>query len=166
MKNIYYYDTQLGKIGIAECNECITDLFFAEDDLDLKDVEVKETVLLKEASNQLLSFLSGKQKVFDLPLAPEGTEFMKSVWQSLCKIPFGQTVSYKYIAQSIGNEKACRAVGNANNKNPIAIIIPCHRVIGTNGKLVGYAGGLDIKKYLLDLEKGVEYNKQDNYCNK
>ena len=91
--------------------------------------------------------------MFDLPLDPIGTEFQKKVWQALKEIPFGETRSYGEIAKLIGNEKASRAVGMANNKNPIAIIIPCHRVIGANGKLVGYAGGLDLKEKLLKLEK-------------
>lgn len=83
----------------------------------------------------------------------EGTDFQKTVWKELLKIPYGKTVSYKYIADKIGNKKAFRAVGNANNKNKISIIIPCHRVIGSNGKLVGYANGIDMKKLLLELEK-------------
>lgn len=83
----------------------------------------------------------------------EGTDFQKNVWKEFLKIPYGKTVSYKYIADKIGNKKAFRAVGNANNKNKISIIIPCHRVIGSNGKLVGYANGIDMKKFLLELEK-------------
>ena len=94
-----------------------------------------------------------KRKFFDLPLKVEGTAFQKKVWQALCSIPYGETRSYKEIAIQIGNERACRAVGMANNKNPIGILIPCHRVIGTNHKLVGYAGGLDKKEFLLKLEK-------------
>ena len=94
-----------------------------------------------------------KRKFFDLPLKVEGTAFQKKVWQALCSIPYGETRSYKEIAIQIGNERACRAVGMANNKNPIGILIPCHRVIGTNHKLVGYAGGLDKKAFLLKLEK-------------
>lgn len=94
-----------------------------------------------------------KRKSFDLPLKVEGTEFQKKVWKALCSIPYGETRSYKEIAIQIGNERACRAVGMANNKNPIGILIPCHRVIGTNHKLVGYAGGLDKKEFLLKLEK-------------
>jgi len=88
-----------------------------------------------------------------LPLAPAGTAFMQKVWNALLTIPYGETRSYKEIAIAVGNSKACRAVGMANNRNPISVVIPCHRVIGANGKLVGYGGGLDIKSYLLDLEK-------------
>ena len=98
-------------------------------------------------------YFSGERKKFDLPLYFEGTEFQKSVWNELRKIPYGTTVSYKDIAEGINNEKAVRAVGNANNKNKIMIIVPCHRVIGKNGKLVGFAGGLDKKEFLLEHEK-------------
>ena len=87
-----------------------------------------------------------------MPTAPSGTEFQQKVWKALKDIPYGKTKSYKDIAAAVGNEKACRAVGMANNRNPISIIIPCHRVIGKNGKLVGYGGGLEIKEYLLKLE--------------
>ena len=114
---------------------------------------MNETVLIKKANKQLQEYFSGKRKIFDLPLAPTGTEFQQKVWSSLRKIPYGTTNSYKEIAESIGNIKASRAVGMANNKNPILILIPCHRVIGTNGKLVGYAGGIDVKEKLLKIEK-------------
>lgn len=107
----------------------------------------------REAVRQLEAYFSGKLKSFDLRLAPEGTEFQKSVWRALCKIPYGETRTYKDIAESIGNPKAYRAVGHANNRNPISIIVPCHRVIGSNGKLTGYACGLDIKAFLLNLEQ-------------
>ena len=88
-----------------------------------------------------------------MPLAPKGTPFQQKVWAALQEIPYGETRSYKEIAAMVGNEKACRAVGMANNRNPLPIFIPCHRVVGTNGKLVGYAGGLDVKTFLLELEK-------------
>ncbi len=113
----------------------------------------ENTTLSKEIKRQFDEYFSGKRKTFDLPLNVEGTEFQKTVWNELRKIPFGETRSYGAIAAAIGNPKASRAVGMANNKNRIAIIIPCHRVIGANGKLVGYAGGLEMKKKLLDLEK-------------
>jgi methylated-DNA-[protein]-cysteine S-methyltransferase len=106
------------------------------------------------ASQQLSEYFSGKRKSFDLPLEPQGTEFQKKVWSALLEIPYGETRSYKDIAERIGNPKACRAVGGANNKNPIVIIIPCHRVIGAYGGLVGYGLGLPMKQQLLDIEKG------------
>lgn len=113
----------------------------------------QETPFLQNVKKQLEEYFSGTRKSFDIKLAPAGTAFQQSVWQALQKIPYGQTASYKDIAEKIHNSKAFRAVGMANNKNPIAIIIPCHRVIGSNGKLVGYAGGLDLKQQLLKLEQ-------------
>ena len=114
-------------------------------------VENKE--FFKEIARQLEAYFSGKLKSFDLKLAPEGTDFQKSVWNALCEIPYGKTRTYKEIAVSIGKPKAYRAVGLANNRNPIAIIIPCHRVIGSDGRLTGYASGLDVKEFLLELEE-------------
>ena len=101
---------------------------------------------------QLIEYFSGQRKVFDIPLDFEGTDFQKKVWSALLTIPYGETRSYKQIAQQLGHEKAVRAVGAANGKNPISIIAPCHRVIGAGGALVGFAGGLDKKEILLRLE--------------
>lgn len=108
--------------------------------------------ILCEAEKQLQEYFSGARKQFDLPLTPVGTQFQHAVWDALCAIPYGETRTYAQIAAAIGNPKACRAVGMANNRNPIAILIPCHRVVGANGSLTGYAGGLDAKKALLALE--------------
>lgn len=152
MRYLYFYDTLVGKICLAQEDGFITNLYF-KDDWDLDDSEVKETPLIKEAKKQLDQYLAGERKEFDLPLKPQGTEFQQSVWKALEEIPYGETRYYGQIAQSIGNPKAPRAVGLANNRNPISIFIPCHRVIGKNGKLVGYGGGLHIKELLLDLEK-------------
>lgn len=102
---------------------------------------------------QLQEYFTGKRKTFDVQFSLKGTPFQMSVWQQLQSIPYGQTRTYKQIAEAIGSPKACRAVGMAIHNNPIAIIIPCHRVIGSNGKLTGYAGGLDLKQYLLNIEK-------------
>jgi methylated-DNA-[protein]-cysteine S-methyltransferase len=107
---------------------------------------------LFEVFNQLNEYFSGSRKKFDLPLDIDGTEFQKKVWNELKKIPYGKTKSYKYIAEKLGDVKAIRAVGKANGQNPVPILIPCHRVIGSNGKLTGYAGGLDIKEKLLKIE--------------
>ncbi|MBF7074292.1 methylated-DNA--[protein]-cysteine S-methyltransferase [Glaciecola sp. MH2013] len=104
------------------------------------------------AASQLKEYIAGARKEFDLPLDPEGTAFQKSVWQQLIQIKYGELASYLDIAKAIGNVKACRAVGAANGRNPIPIVIPCHRIIGSNGKLTGYAGGLERKSYLLALE--------------
>lgn len=150
-KKIFYYDTRIGKIGIVENESAVTHLFFG--DLRCSGASINETPLLKKANQQLQEYLSGKRKSVDLLLKPEGTNFQQRVWKVLQEIPYGETCSYKEIAEKVGNIKACRAVGMANNKNPIAIFIPCHRVIGTSGKLVGYAGGLDIKAKLLQIEK-------------
>jgi len=151
MNNAFYYDFRIGKIGIVENGTAITRVDFGE--IIPKDVNIIETDLLKKANEELQEYFNGKRKVFDLPLAPEGTEFQLKVWKVLQGIPYGKTYSYKDVAIKVGNEKASRAVGMANNKNPIAIFIPCHRVIGANGKLVGYAGGLDVKEMLLLMEK-------------
>ena len=113
--------------------------------------DVSHPILLN-TQQQLLEFFSGQRKVFDILLDFEGTDFQKQVWSALLTIPYGETRSYKQIAQQLGNEKAVRAVGAANGKNPISIIAPCHRVIGAGGALVGFAGGLDKKEILLRLE--------------
>jgi len=110
--------------------------------------------VLAETERQLTEYFAGKRKAFTVPLDFNGTDFQKSVWKTLLKIPFGQTRSYGEIAKSLGNAKAMRAVGAANGKNPISIIAPCHRVIGSTGKLTGFAGGLEVKARLLDLERG------------
>lgn len=113
--------------------------------------DVSHPILLN-TQQQLIEYFSGQRKVFDIPLDFEGTDFQKKVWSALLTIPYGETRSYKQIAQQLGNEKAVRAVGAANGKNPISIIAPCHRVIGSGGALVGFAGGLDKKEILLRLE--------------
>lgn len=151
MKHSFSYETKIGKITIAEENGKITD--FILPGKQNKEVNIKETHAIKEAYKQFCEYLEGKRKEFKLKYNLKGTYFQKSVWNELLKIPYGETKSYKEIAKAIGNEKACRAIGRANNKNPIAIFIPCHRVIGSNGKIVGYAGGLDLKEKLLKFEK-------------
>lgn len=114
---------------------------------------LQTTELLSMATIQLDEYFQGKRTTFSLPFKLTGTLFQLAVWKELQNIPYGQTTSYKEIAQKINKPKAYRAVGMANNKNPLPIIIPCHRVIGSNGKLIGYAGGLKLKNYLLELEK-------------
>lgn len=151
MRYYYTYSTILGDIAIAEEDGYITKLYIRENIGE--DYINKETELICEAYKQLDEYLKGERREFELPLKAKGTKFQMSVWDELTKIPYGETRSYKDVAVAINNEKAVRAVGNANNKNPISIFIPCHRVIGANGKLVGYGGGLDIKEILLNLEK-------------
>jgi methylated-DNA-[protein]-cysteine S-methyltransferase len=113
----------------------------------------EDPVPFRETLRQLHAYFAGELKDFDLPLAPQGTPFQLEVWRHLCQIPYGQTVSYGELARRVGNPKASRAVGLANGSNPIPIVIPCHRVIGSNGKLTGYGGGLPIKEKLLALER-------------
>ena len=108
---------------------------------------------LRETLRQLRAYFAGKLEAFDLPLAPAGTPFQLAVWKRLCEIPYGETISYGELARRIGNPNASRAVGLANGSNPIPVVIPCHRVIGSNGKLTGYGGGLPIKEKLLALER-------------
>jgi methylated-DNA-[protein]-cysteine S-methyltransferase len=149
---MFFYETEIGRIGIAENGSAVTNLWFECEDTPT-DAVVQETDLLRKAAGQLWAYLAGEITEFSLPLAPTGTEFQTGVWKELRAIPYGETRSYQDIARNVGKEKACRAVGMANNRNPISIFIPCHRVIGSNGKLVGYGGGLDTKEYLLDLER-------------
>ena len=155
MQYTWIEKTPVGRILVAGDDAGLKFVQFREDDsveqLIQDDWEQNERAL-KNAVQQIHAYFAGKLTSFDLPLAPEGTAFQKKVWKALCKVKFGATASYGEIAKAIGNPAACRAVGLANGRNPIAIVIPCHRIIGTNGKLVGYGGGLDRKKTLLALE--------------
>jgi methylated-DNA-[protein]-cysteine S-methyltransferase len=147
----------IGKICIEEEQGAITRLYV----VDTKENEMTsfmadekpKTRILVSAVSQLSEYFEGKRKTFDLSVNPYGTEFQKKVWQALVRIPYGETKSYGEIAAEVGNPKAARAVGSANNKNPILLLIPCHRVVGTDGSLTGFACGLTIKEYLLNLEK-------------
>ena len=144
----------------SKYNSPIGELYIKADDYSLLSVSFSskenaissENEIIKNTKKQLDEYFSRRRKIFDLPLNPTGTEFQKKVWAELIKIPYGQKRTYKEIAFLVGNPKAVRAVGSANNKNPIAIIIPCHRVIGSNGNLIGYRGGLDKKQILLNIE--------------
>lgn len=117
--------------------------------------EERPYVLLDTAAEQLLEYFSGGRQTFDLPMSPEGTDFQRTVWQALLTIPFGKTISYRELAVLLGRPTAARAVGMANHRNPLPILIPCHRVIGSNGQLTGYIGGVDVKAELLALEQSV-----------
>ena len=150
----YYYDSPVGRLYIAESDGAITDVGFQP---VMRSTE-KKTPLIEKAMDMLQEYFDGKRTEFDLPLNAVGTPFQKKAWAALQTIPYGQTRSYKEQAEIVGNPKACRAVGAANGKNPISVIIPCHRVIGTDGSLVGFGGGLDIKRALLDLESGIMQN--------
>ena len=137
----------IGALTLTEENDRIVGLQFGGD-----GAANDASFVLDEAEKQLQAYFSGTRRDFDLPLAPVGTPFQRAVWDALCAIPYGETRTYAQLAASVGRPKACRAVGMANNRNPIAILIPCHRVIGADGSLTGYAGGLDAKKTLLALE--------------
>lgn len=149
---LYTEKTALGDISISERNGRINGLYFQGQELP-KNAMIAKTMTLEKAFRQLGEYLEGRRKKFYLELAPVGTEFMHLVWQQVMAIPYGETRSYSEIAKAAGKPTATRAVGQANNRNPIPIFIPCHRVLGANGDLVGYAGGLDIKNQLLELEK-------------
>ncbi len=151
MQGFAIYESQFGFFKIAYEGEFI--VFFKKiHDTELLDFGTK-TAMTEAVFAQFCEYLAGKRKHFDIAYRLKGTDFQKKVWQALCAIPYGETRTYKDIALAIGNEKASRAVGLANNKNPITIIVPCHRVIGSSGKLVGYAGGLEMKSFLLDMEQ-------------
>lgn len=149
---VAYRDTAIGVIGIAENDGKITNLFF-ENATVPAELEMLETPVLTEAFKQLEEYLSGERKSFDLPLLPYGTAWQLKCWSALLEIPYGETATYGDIARRVGNPKGFRAVGLANNRNPIAVIIPCHRVIGADGSLTGFGGGLGVKEKLLELEK-------------
>ncbi len=153
----YYTElpTMAGLLRIVEENDAIVQIQFEQEQKTVGDAALQDTPLLLEAKRQLEEYFAGLRASFSLPLNPQGTAFQKKVWQQLEAIPYGQTRTYGQIAAAIGQPTASRAVGGANHNNPIAIVIPCHRVIGASGKLTGYAGGLDIKEKLLRLE-GVE----------
>ena len=138
-------------LSFIEENGAITNILFGMGEAGKMYVE--ETPLIKRVVEQMGEYLVGSRKSFDFPILPSGTMFQKKVWDALVAIPYGETRSYKEVAVQAGNSKAARAVGMANNRNPIPIVIPCHRVIGYDGSLTGFGGGLDLKRYLLELEK-------------
>ena len=144
----FSYETKLGSVTMVEEDGALLAITTHRTYEGIK----QETPLIKEAYSQLSEYLLGERKRFDLPLKPQGTVFQQQVWKALCDIPYGETRSYKQIAEAIGNPKAVRAVGMANNRNPLLIVVPCHRVIGADGKLVGYAAGIEKKEFLLKLE--------------
>lgn len=155
----YYYkkiQTPVGQLTLVANDHALIAVLWENDDPNrVKLSELNQNLdhsILNETEKQLIEYFAGHRIHFNLPLEFHGTVFQKTVWSALLNIPFGETRTYKEIAESIGNVKAVRAVGAANGKNPISIIAPCHRVIGTNGKLFGFAGGLENKQILLKLE--------------
>lgn len=147
---IFYdkFSTPVGIILLEADEEVLLSIGFGDNEKEMNPNKI--TALAKD---ELLRYFDGKLRNFTVPYKLNGTEFQKKVWTALTEIPYGKTQSYEDIAVKIGNPKACRAVGMANNKNKLPIIIPCHRVIGKSGSLTGYVGGTDIKEYLLNLEK-------------
>lgn len=143
------YASLLGNLEITSDQYCILACNFKEKETQSETIPQ----ILNQALVQIDEYFTGKRKEFNLTLFPSGTEFQENVWLKLLEIPFGNVISYSELASKIGNIAAVRAVGNANGQNPISIFIPCHRVIGKTGKLVGYGGGLERKKWLLDFEK-------------
>lgn len=149
MTSFAIYQTKFGMYRIEYDNGVVTGLRLSGDN----SVGGARNELTKNVYIQLSEYFDGKRTSFDFPYELRGTEFQKKVWTELCKIPYGRTKSYKEIAEAIGSPAACRAVGMANNKNPLAIAVPCHRVIGSDGSLTGYASGITLKKALLELER-------------
>ena len=159
MSKVYFiYESIFGKLVIESDGSAVT-LLKTEKAAKPAGKKASDTIT-DMAAGQLDEYFAGKRNRFDVPLCPHGTDFQVTVWNTLCKIPYSETRSYKQIAQAAGKPGAYRAVGLANNKNPIWIIIPCHRVIGSNGTLTGYGGGLLMKQGLLDIEKHEKRGKQ------
>ncbi|MCT4596212.1 MAG: methylated-DNA--[protein]-cysteine S-methyltransferase [Anaeromicrobium sp.] len=152
-KHYGYYESELGTIEIITSDDSVLSITFVEE----RKEEKEKPEILKQALAQIKEYFEGKRKEFNLKIDFVGTDFQKKVWNELLNISYGQTVSYKHIAVKIGNEKAVRAVGTTNGKNKISIVVPCHRVIGSNGKLTGYAGGVHRKEWLINHE-----NKNSN----
>ena len=146
-------ESPIGVLALVEKEETLKEIRFGGE--IHQGEEEMETPFLRRAAGELREYFQGTRREFSIPMAPEGTEFQKKVWKALTAIPYGETRSYGEIAKIVGNDKASRAVGMANHNNPIPILIPCHRVIGKSGKLTGYAGGLDKKTALLELERSV-----------
>ena len=160
MRYVTYMKTDFCDLLLAGDESSLTEVSFAGREMKgftagrREEETEEETPVLARARRQLEEYFAGERKAFELPLSARGTPFQKRVWDELLKIPYGETITYGELAARIGNPKAGRAVGMANHHNPISIIVPCHRVIGARGKLVGYGGGLDLKERLLAFEKG------------
>lgn len=151
--NLSLIETPAGLLGIAEADGAVTNLWFETDRLpDIRPAP--PTPAISRAAAELLAYFAGELREFTVPLAPRGTPYMTRIWELLRRVPYGGTATYGEIAALSGNPKAARAVGLANNRNPVPLFIPCHRIVGSGGKLTGYRGGLELKRRLLGLEKG------------
>lgn len=155
--NYTFVETPIGEILVAGDADAVHEIHFAP--AEPHDDWTRDDAALKYASVQLRSYFAGKRREFDFPLAPHGTEFQLAVWTALRQIPYGETTTYGEVARTIGRPDAVRAVGAANGANPIPIVVPCHRVIGSNGTLTGFGGGLPAKRWLLDHEARVAGHK-------
>lgn len=152
-----HYPSPIGTLCMEADEETVTGLYICEED----SCNDRENAVLRQAHKELTEYFSGKRYSFEVPVRFNGTPFQEAVWHALQDIPYGETRTYGEIARAVGNPKACRAVGGANHKNPIMIIIPCHRVIGADGSLVGFGGGLPVKEKLLALEKRTTEGKME-----
>jgi methylated-DNA-[protein]-cysteine S-methyltransferase len=152
MVSVIVHDSPVGPLSLVSDGECLIGLHFMGWNPPADALHKSDTVLAT-AARQLDAYFAGRLRAFDLPLAPRGTPFQQRVWSALREIPFGETRSYGQLARAIGKPSAMRAVGAANGRNPIAIVVPCHRVIGADGSLTGFGGGIDRKKFLLSLEQ-------------
>ena len=155
MKRYTHLQSPLGPVLVMSENGMLTRLYLDCDEVPAGDDWIEDRDSFSAVADQLDAYWRGDLKAFDVPMDPVGTDFQKSVWNALREIPYGTTVTYGAIADAIGKPRAVRAVGRANGSNPIAVIVPCHRVIGANGSLTGYAGGLEKKRRLLDLESQI-----------
>lgn len=155
-----WYHSPIGLLHISGTEDFITAVSFHDVSRKQEGHSKQLPPLLIQCAEQLIQYFNGQRRQFELPLNQEGTSFQQTVWNELLQLPFGKTISYLELARRIGDTKATRAVANANGKNNIAIIVPCHRVIGTNRELVGYAGGLRRKKWLLDHEAKIAWGVQ------
>jgi methylated-DNA-[protein]-cysteine S-methyltransferase len=155
-----FYHSPVGIIQIKISNHCVSELIYFDEEPASSNEKIKftvfETDLLKKCVTQFDDYFSGKRKMFDLPIQQAGSVFQQKVWNELIKIPFGKTISYLQLAQRLGDVKSIRAAASANGRNKLNIIVPCHRVIGSDGSLVGYGGGLPRKKWLLEHEAKYE----------
>jgi len=154
--NYQFLDTPIGRLRLLSSGSHLAAIEFANQHSDTENDVCRADEVLERSARQLQEYFARQRKVFDLPLAPRGTDFQRAVWNALSTIPWGTVCSYADIARAIDSPKAVRAVGAANGRNPLPIVVPCHRVIGSNGSLTGFAGGLDRKRKLLELEGSLQ----------
>jgi methylated-DNA-[protein]-cysteine S-methyltransferase len=153
-------DSPIGVLELQTTDDALTSIYFCDDSsVTAMQGDLDSDPVLRETVDQLDAYFAGERTDFDLPLSPRGTEFQRRVWSALAEIPYAETWSYAELARHIGLPTAFRAVGAANGQNPLPIVIPCHRVVGANGKLVGYGGGMDRKRQLLELEAKVRVKR-------